>query len=39
MSQAGFSNITRAFSVIGELIAVSTFMTGWIVLAGVATLV
>jgi hypothetical protein len=33
MSQATFRYTARAFPVIGELIAVSTFMTGCIVLA------
>ena len=39
MSQAGLSNITRAFSVIGELIAVATLMAGGAFLIGLATLV
>jgi hypothetical protein len=35
---AGFSNITSAFSVIGELVAVATLMAGGAYLVGLATL-
>jgi hypothetical protein len=36
---AVFSNITRALSVIGELVAVATLMAGGAFLVGLATLV